>query len=185
MFSFLASVFSGGVTGLLGVATQRFFDFLKVKQEIQIKKLEFENAREMRKLDMEMLDKEWAHRARISEIEAQGVVDAADAKAFSESFYEPKMYSEKVKPTVVQGYILIALDLIRGIVRPGLTVYLCVLTTLIYLEAKVILAGVEAISTAQAISIHDLIVSTILYLTTTCVLWWFGTRNKQKPPGVK
>jgi hypothetical protein len=32
------------------------------------------------------------------------------------------------------------------------------------------------------VQLHQQIVFTLLYLFTTCVLWWFGTRNKQKQP---
>ena len=36
----------------------------------------------------------------------------------------------------------------------------------------------------QTEEMWGLIVGTILYLTTTCVLWWFGTRNKQEQPKI-
>lgn len=81
------------------------------------------------------------------------------------------------------GAWLVALDVLRGVIRPGLTVYLCAITTLVYLEARGILAAAGAsLNPTQALAVHDLIVSTILYLTTTTVLWWFGTRNSERPP---
>ncbi len=63
----------------------------------------------------------------------------------------------------------------------ALTVYLCAISTLIYLQARE-LVGKENLTSEQALQIENLIVGTILYLTTTCVLWWFGTRNKQQVP---
>ncbi len=103
---------------------------------------------------------------------------------FSQSFtLEPKQYSAKATISPTASFMLVVLDFIRGLVRPGLTIYLCAITTMMYLEAKVIMAGVGAlISAEQAITVHNIIVTTVLYLTTTCVLWWFGTRNSQKPP---
>jgi hypothetical protein len=95
---------------------------------------------------------------------------------------EPKQYSAKANIGPLTGFLLVLLDFLRGVVRPGLTVYLCAITTLIYVEARAIMAGVS-FATADAMRVHDLIVNTIMYLTTTCVLWWFGTRNSQKPPG--
>jgi len=183
MLALLGSIFSGGLTGLLGVAFQRFFDFLKVKQEIEMKKMEFDHEVNMRRIDGEMLAQEWAARTQVATIEATAKENVAAEASFSASFNsEPKQYSAKVKIGPVTGFFLVLLDFLRGIVRPGLTIYLCVITTMIYVEARTIMAGV-AFATADAIRVHDLIVSTILYLTTTCVLWWFGTRNSQKAPG--
>jgi len=183
MLALLGSIFSGGLTGLLGVAFQRFFDFLKVKQEIEMKKMEFDHEVNMRRIDGEMLAQEWAARTQVATIEATAKENVAAEASFSASFNsEPKQYSAKVKIGPVTGFFLVLLDFLRGIVRPGLTIYLCAITTMIYIEARTIMAGV-AFATADAIRVHDLIVSTILYLTTTCVLWWFGTRNSQKAPG--
>lgn len=183
MLALLGSIFSGGLTGLLGVAFQRFFDFLKVKQEIEMKKLDHEHEANMRRIDGEMLAQEWAARTQVATIEAEAKQTVAAEASFAASFNsEPKQYSAKVKVGPVTGFFLVLLDFLRGIVRPGLTIYLCVITTMIYVEARTIMAGV-AFATADAIRVHDLIVSTILYLTTTCVLWWFGTRNSQKAPG--
>jgi len=99
---------------------------------------------------------------------------------------EPKQYSAKVKTGAVTGFMLVLLDFLRGIIRPGLTVYLCAITTIIYLDAKSVLQNIQGVlSAADALNLVQTIVATILYLTTTCVLWWFGTRNKSKPPGSK
>jgi len=182
MLGLLGSIFSGGLTGLLGVAFQRFFDFLKVKQEIEMKKLDHEHEANMRKIDGELMAQEWAARTQVATIEATARETVAAETSFAASFNsEPKQYSAKVKLGPVTGFLLVLLDFLRGIVRPGLTIYLCVITTMIYVEARAIMANVS-FSTADAMAVHDHIISTILYLTTTCVLWWFGTRNSQKAP---
>src|SRR5262249_44371924 len=112
----------------------------------------------------------------------EAAADAAASRAFEASYaMEPKRYSEGVPVGKVGGFLLILLDLFRGVVRPALTVYLCAISTLIYLQARELI-GKENLSTDQALQIEHLIVGTILYLTTTCVLWWFGTRNKQQVP---
>jgi len=96
---------------------------------------------------------------------------------------EPKRYSEGVPVGKAGGFLLVLLDLFRGVVRPALTVYLCVLTTMIYYQARILIDR-EDLDPEQALQIEHLIVGTILYLTTTCVLWWFGTRNKQEQPKI-
>lgn len=187
MLGFLSSIFSGGVTGLLGVAFQRFFDFLKVKQEMQMKKQDQEHELALRRQDAELMAQEWAARTKVAEVEAAGREAAADAESFGKSFaMEPARYSEGVTLTPISGLMLVIADFLRGIVRPGLTIYLCVITTMVYLDSQAILKAYKlTLPVDQAVDLAKLIVSTILYLTTTCVLWWFGTRNKQKPPGVK
>jgi hypothetical protein len=182
----ILALLTGGATGLLGVVFQRFFDFLKVKQELQVMKLKFENDREMRKIDAEMLDKEWAHRTKKAEIETAGAIEVEDSKGFATSLIDVnKMLSERIKPTKAQGWVLLVLDAIKTLVRPSLTVYLCWITTMIYLEAQMLLTAYQyTMGSDHALAMVDKIVATILYLTTTCVLWWFGTRNKQKAPGV-
>jgi len=173
VLSFLGSVFSGGVTGLLGVVFQRWFDFLKVKQELEMKRMNFAHEANMKRIDGELMAQEWAARTQVA--------------AFAESFkMEPKKYSQKVDVSPSAGLWLVFLDVVRGIIRPGLTIYLCIVTTMVYFEAKAIVAGLGAtFSVAQALNIHELVVSTILYLTTTVVLWWFGSRNSQSAPRSK
>ena len=183
----LGSVFTGGLTGILSAGIQRFFDFLHVKQELEMKKVDHDHEINMRRVDGELMAQEWAQRTKVAEIEAAGKEAVADAGAFAASFaMEPKQYSQRVKTGPVTGFMLVLLDLIRGIIRPGLTVYLCAITTMVYLEAKAVLAMVgKTLDHVAAQATYDNIVATILYLTTTCVLHWFGTRNKAKPPGAK
>jgi len=187
MLGFLTSVFSGGVTGLLGVVFQRFFDYQKNKLDLKAKEIDYAHQREMRKEDREMLVLEYEHRVKLQDSVNEGVEAKADGEAFAASFnMEPKQYSSKVELTGPQGWVLVLLDFFRGIVRPGLTIYLCAITTLVYLEARALieLYGIM-FTTDQAMGIHQTVINTILYLTTTCVLWWFGTRNKGKHPGEK
>jgi len=182
MLGIISSIFSGGLTGLLGVGFQRFFDFLKIKQEIEMKRLDHEHEANMRKIDGELMAQEWAARTQVATIEATAKENVAAEASFAASFNsEPKQYSARAKIGPFTGFLLVLLDFLRGIVRPGLTIYLCAITTMIYIEARTIMAGV-AFATTDAMRVHDHIISTILYLTTTCVLWWFGTRNSQKAP---
>lgn len=179
------SIFGGGATGLIGVGVQRYFDYLKVKADIEMAKVKFDHERGLRELDAAILEKEWAGRTRVAEVEAAGKADVAESEAFAASFRtEPTRYSEGVKPGRVAGFFLVLVDVIRGIVRPGLTVYLCALTTLVYWDAQELInkVGTIQMTVEEALRITSLVVGTVLYLTTTCVLWWFGTRNKGTPP---
>ena len=178
------SIFSGGATGIIGVIAQRIADY-KNKQldiEAQAKRAEHEIA--MRKADAEIMAQEWAARTKVAEVEAAGREAVAAEQSFAASFgMEPKRYAEGVKPSRGQGWVLVMLDALRGSVRPVLTVYLCAVTTMVYLQAYSIMET-QPLTADQAIDLVRLIIGTILYLTTTCVLWWFGTRNRSHPPKV-
>ena len=174
-------IFSGGATGLLGVAFQRFADYKNRQLDLQL--LDKKNAQEieMRKADAAIMAQEWAGRTKVAEVEAEAVVSAADAAAFAESFKtEPTSYSSGVKYTRGQAWMMVVLDALRGSVRPLLTVYLCAITTMVYLDAQKIMGSVT--TPDQAHETVKLIISTVLYLTTTCTLWWFGTRHRGTPP---
>lgn len=178
------NIFSGGATGLIGMIAQRWADYKNKQLDLQLEEMKFNNAVALKKVDAEIMAQEWAARTKVAQVEAAGKEAVADAAAFGESYkLEPQRYSDKVAPTWGQGWLLVLLDFIRGIIRPGLTIYLCSITTAVWLQAKFVLAA-EDLSTADALAVWKMIVGTILYLTTTCVVWWFGTRNKQEQPKV-
>lgn len=188
MITFLTTVFSsilsGGATGLLGVVFQRIADYKNRQLDLQLDKQRGELELAKRDKDAAIMAQEWAGRTQVAQIEGDATKDAAESAAFAASLSsEPKRYAEK-PATAGQTWVLVVLDFVRGIVRPGLTIYLCALTTLVYLQARETLRGAD-LSPDEALELVKMIVGTVLYLTTTCVLWWFGTRNKAPQPGTK
>src|SRR5258706_4250216 len=102
-------------------------------------------------------------------------------------FKEPERYATGDRPTGGWGtfgwLMLVLTDVFRGLVRPALTVYLCALTTYVWWQVRQLLQ-VEELEPSTVLEVWKMVVGTILYLTTTCILWWFGTRNHQKQPKV-
>lgn len=173
------NIFSGGATGLIGVVLQRFADYKNKQLDLQIELQKQAHEINMRKVDAEISAQEWAARTQVAQVEAAGKEAVADAQAFAASFgLEPNRYAEGVKLTQGQAWLMVALDALRGSIRPVLTVYLCLLTTLVWYQARAVL-GAEQLEAEAAIEVWKMVVGNILYLTTTCVLWWFGTRNRQ------
>jgi len=178
------SIFSGGATGIIGAIAQRYADYKNKQLDMQLESQRHENAVAMRRVDAEIMAQEWAARTKVAEVEAAGREAVADAQAFGESYkLEPQKFSDGVKPSAGQGWVLVILDTFRGAIRPLLTLYLCVLTTFVWYQAKTVL-GVEDLDTKAALDVWKMVVGTILYLFTTCTLWYFGTRNKQTQPKV-
>lgn len=176
------SIFSGGATGLAGIVLQRFADYKNKQLDMQLEAQRFQHEVEKRKVDAEIMKEEWAGRDRVAQTEAAGAEAVADAQAFAASFkMEPARYAEGVSLTAGQAWLMVALDALRGAVRPLLTVYLCLLTTYVWWQVRQTL-NAEDLSQDAALDVWKMVVGNILYLTTTCVLWWFGTRNKADQP---
>ena len=178
-------VLGGGVTGLFGVVAQRYFDLKKLDKDLEAQR--DRNAHEIAKMEAEgrLMEKEYAARTQIALSEAEGKAAVADASTLAASFdTEPKRYSDPTRADKTQNWLLVILDFIRGLVRPGLTMYLCAVTTLIYIDAHLSLQG-KNVSPEQAMEVMKLVIETVLYLTTTCTAWWFGTRNRQPVPKSK
>ena len=185
------SIFSGGATGIIGIVAQRFADYKNRQLDIQLESQRQANNIALKELDhklmlaeaaakLEITHAEGENQARVAQIEGDTAMSVEDARALAVSYaMEPKQYSSGTL-TDGQRWLMVVLDAIRGSVRPLLTVYLCVLTTMVYLQARTLLSQ-ENLDVEQALDLEKMIVGSILYLTTTCVLWWFGTRNRSTP----
>ncbi len=171
------SVISGGATGLIGTAVQGYYTYQSKKLDIDLEKSKAANEIELRKIDIQLQAAEWASRTQIAEVTAQGETDKADAQALAASYLnEPQQYTEKTLLTHAQNWIFVFLDAFKAVIRPGLTIYLCAITTMIYIQTR----GLIKTDVGDSFALLQKLVDTILYLTTTCVLWWFGSRNKVK-----
>lgn len=176
----VSSVLGGGATGLLGVIAQRYADFQNRKLDIELRKADHEHEIAMREADSKIVAQEWAGRVHVADADADARVAESDGQVMIASYgLEPKQYSAGQRMTKNQAWLALALDVFRGAVRPGLVVYLCYMTSLIYIESK----RLGSVLTAdQSFEMYKLIIGTILYLFTTTVLWWYGTRNKGAAP---
>lgn len=175
------SIFSGGATGLVGVAIQRWADYKNRQLDIQIERERRETEIAKRRADAEIMREEYAGKLKVAQEEGATARDVAESQAFAETLLkEPERYSQG-KFTTGQQWILVLLDAFRGSVRPALTIYLCALTTYVWVQVRAELEN-QDISGDAALGVWRMVVGNILYLTTTVVLWWFGTRNRQQQP---
>ena len=173
MFDFLGdalgAIVSGGATGLLGSGISLF-------GEIKKQKMIFEHEEKMEKHrhDGIRLQMEAVKEKAISDI------NIAEMKAFSKSQENDKAtYSGGQILSDGQKWLMVIVDFFRGIIRPGMTIYMTVLTTLIYFEVMTLIEGLGGvIDKDMALGLANQIVLVVLYLTSTTILWWFGTRQK-------
>ena len=153
MLESIMAVLSGGATGLLGTAISAGAEWLREKQR-------HTHEVALRRLEMEMLTAEAASAERIAAIERETEETRAEAAALSASYR-----AATTRMSRGDSRALVWVDVIRGLTRPLLTWGFCALAGVIYFDLS---------------PQHDMrgqVIDTVLYLATTCVLWWFGARH--------
>lgn len=178
IFSGLTSVATGGITGLFGTAIGAIFTYKSKQLDIELQKQKYANDVAMKDLDSKIMAQEWSARTQVAQVNADAAKDTEDSKAFAASLTsEPIRYAEGPL-TSKQNWFMVLLDFFKGLIRPSLTLYLAALTTMIYLQAHALMG--HDIPADQATALVTRIIDTVLYLTTTVVLWWFGSRAHDK-----
>jgi len=164
MLDLVLSVLTGGATGIIGTVISGGMKFFENKQkhahELAIMKMEIEQmhveaeiAKDIKELDMESKDRTAAWAAlEASYKESTSRMSSGDHPA------------------------LVWVDVIRGLMRPAITAFLLVLIGAIYFTVAVDLVGPDGTP------MRVFIINSVLYVGTTAVLWWFGTRNLSQQP---
>lgn len=177
---FFGSAAFGGITGLLGGMVNRVADYFTTKQRHLHDEKMLDKNTEYLRIETErdvLIAKETANTVREQAgYEAMGQsYDADKATYFSSTMIDGSHPVIKGIAAVMMAIV----DFIRGITRPGLTLYLCILTTIMYVEQKSILQSLGAVTDpAIAQTITKDLVHAVIYLTTMAVGWWFATRSK-------
>lgn len=194
--SLLGVIFSGGATGLVGVLFQRYFDYKGKQQDLELVKINNEHARLLAQMEVEkanraaeaterVADIQAQEQQRAAELDAQARADEAAARSYVASiesdratYLDAKAQSRSKFARVMMTIV----DSVRGLIRPVLTIYLVVVATVMFNWATQLDApdGKSVINTAEAAKIVKAIIDTLLYLATTCVVWWFGVRPSAK-----
>lgn len=195
----LSSVLGGGATGLLGVLIQRFFDMKNKAQDIEVIKLQHANAVELRRVELEHVAAEFEGRRQIAVAEGDAreavaeqdrLAREAEAEARSSeasyghdksTYYQGPIKSDSWYVTLLNSvinFLMGLVDVLRGSIRPALTVYLTGLLTFTFLWVQKLVdkMGVQQFTPQEAKDLTWQIVGSVIYLTTVSVVWWFGTR---------
>lgn len=155
----LATILSGGATGILGTAISRVADYVSDRQKNNFQL-------QMSKTHVESIDKEFE--GRVKELEVIHKIKAEIPKSSEELSAANTQFNESLKETnkrlsEAKSKWFIAVDVVRATIRPLLTVMLCVMCFVIW-------------AYTEDLELRKQVVLTILYMATTAALWWFGTR---------
>lgn len=143
----LASPVLGGITGVIGT-------YLQKKEELKLIKEKNDHEFNMTKVLSEN---------RIKETQAKSEADdkRLEGEAFLASQGDNKLEMGAT---------------IRSAARVVITAYLLVLVTWIGYEVNNHLGGLSALPEKDLLEIGKHLVASVLYLSTTAVVWWFGQR---------
>ncbi|MBN1664841.1 MAG: hypothetical protein JW943_14670 [Deltaproteobacteria bacterium] len=183
LLSFLGSAAFGGVTGLLGGLVNRVFDFFTTKARYQHEEVMLDKNLEITKVEAEravIIAREQAFTEReLAEYEAMGKSFETDKVTFASAGLIDSA-SSWVKS--FSALVFTIVDFIRGMTRPGITLYMCILTTLIYFQIAAVIEQAEGqvFTPDEALKIIKMLVEGVIYLTTMAVGWWFATRAKAR-----
>jgi hypothetical protein len=182
----------GGVTGLVGSLVSSIMNYKTMKEK---------NAHEIALVQAQTAAMKAEAEAQIQVTKAQieGAIELADAQAYmsaQDSGNEPLFGQNWVdKLLSVTGWLswvsgpvacLVALmfgfvDWFRGIMRPLLTAYLVGISSYItYLAWEIVKKYGTGMTSGEATAIYQSVIEVILYLTVSCVTWWFGDRTMSK-----
>jgi hypothetical protein len=165
----IGSIFSGGVTGLIGAGITAFVEFKK-------QKLMFEHEVKMEELNQKTMQMEIEGSIRVAETEADAAINVADAQTLADSYMADRAaYTAEAART---GILFKLVDFVRGMIRPALTIYLAVVVSLLYWNMQEALGDVSTLKPDELYGLYREVVLSIIYVSTTVILWWFGTRNK-------
>lgn len=172
LISGIASIFTGGLTGLIGAGITKFMEYKN-------KQLDYAHEVAMRQKDMELLDREIAGRVRVAEVEGASAEVVSANEALASSYGQDR--ATYAKDSNSAWFVIV--DVVRGLIRPALTIYFVIFTTYIYWVVTNQLEEMHiSFNTERAFQLYWYIILWVLYTAAVVVGWWFGTRSEVKAP---
>ena len=174
----ITAIVSGGATGLLGAGITAFTEFKKQQLIFKHEEVKFDHDKDMKKLNMEADSQKAEYHLKGVELETNAQIAVGDQEIFKEGIKNDKAtYSSGT-----DSILLRVVDFVRGLVRPVLTGWFSYLAYRIYSDIEDKISSVTLTDTEQLVGLHQQITLMLLYVTTSVVLWWFGTRAKTQNP---
>ena len=161
MLDLIMSVVTGGATGLVGTVLSGVLGLFKESGE---RKHEIA----LRELDIELAKAEANAAERVAAVEAESAEAQAEWGALEASYREASSRMSRAH----EGGAMKVVDVVRGLIRPLLTVAL--------VAAVIVIFFYVGVPELDAEKMGARIIETVLYLATAAVLWWFGQRQIEK-----
>lgn len=182
--SIVTGVMSGGATGLIGIALQQWGESRKRAQDIELTKLQHAQAIELHRIDGEqqlaLAQLQAASADRIAELQALTRASETASDDYRSSLNADRatyMDTQAQRNSRLARWLMAIVDFLRGIIRPGATLYsLALLTMLLSWVQDMHAKSALPLTPSDAMTLAREVVGTATYLVTTCTVWWFGVR---------
>jgi len=185
----LASILGGGLTGLIGNALTSFTNF-------RMQKLKNQHEEKMSELDMQTIRLEAEMQVKVTTAETEGKISLAEVDALKASYAQAgkplfeRSYMDKLMKSpwtawigAILSFLFGFVDFLKGAARPVLTYYLMGVSTWITIIAYQTVekaTGASPLDLVKSLELFDKITTTMIYLTVSCVSWWFADRRIAK-----
>ena len=192
--SIIADIISGGTSGILGSLLGVVGGFLTSKQNL--KQQELKNAHEIAliKAENESMQIEYNLNLKRTELEITGEIANTEADAYIEAVRQmgkPSLPSRTLEHLLsgskfqravgtLISVLLGLIDVLKASVRPMLTIYLVIVTTVLTFSLQKTISLVQAFSGDELVLIYREIIFSIIFLTMMVVGWWFQNRQQSK-----
>lgn len=178
----------GTVTGLAGTVLTSVLSF---KQQKEKNKHDIALLEAQTKASIE----EAKAQIQITEVQVAGDIQKIEANAFLETLKQnaTPAIDAKVIDRLLSGgsvmrffgitlsFLMGLVEFLKGIMRPGLTLYVMILASIITFKAvDIVSANGSLLSVSEAQTLFANSVETIWYLAVTLTTWWFGDRRTAK-----
>ncbi len=191
MLEMLGGVFAaatgGGALGIVGALLRQGLDYFAKKAEIarEVEILKEHNAHElaMRDKDRELMVAETEARLKVVQEEGESAAEVAQINAIAASFASDKA-SYATGEAAKNSPWFIAVDFVRGMIRPGITILfdlamLAIWAALMYLlwnDLSDLFVAKDPIITKPMMDLLIEITRAIIFLATTATCYWFVAR---------
>lgn len=166
IITILSSSGFGAITGFFGSwmtkRENRLNKELDQNHELAMAKIDLVEGREERAHALALADKE----LEITETEGEIEQDIAETEAFTQS-----LEVQKIKSGIKW------VDAVRFLMRPFVTVYLLAIASYFAYNVHQLVNGLESLPLEQVVTLYTQLISQLMFLTTTAVTWWFGSRG--------
>lgn len=183
----------GGITGLIGSITTSITNY-------KIQKMKNEHEIAMVQANTKAMIAETEANIKITQVETEAAVELADSQAYLKSIelgnqntFDQKWIDRlftvegwvryiSIPVGVLVAFLFGLVDFLKAFTRPGITWLFTAATLFLAYTAYNVLgtAGMSAMDTTSALAILTHIMDIVLYLTVSCVTWWFGDRRVAK-----
>lgn len=178
----------GAITGLLGLGLQTWATAAKQAKDLELARLQGEQTLRLMELEqrhqLQLANISAESAERLAALDAESRADAQRGSDLQASYkHDSAAYLDKgaQKQSRVARWLMALVDFLRGVIRPAATVYSFVLLTLLVAWVQQLYAQHHLVAGADDMRrVGYDVINTVLYITNTCTVWWFGARANNR-----